>query len=163
MWDQLADDRLSASLIVDGHHLPPEVVKTFVRAKTPARCILISDLSGLAGLPPGVYDTQLCKLEILPDGRLVIAGQDQLLAGASLPIGTGVVNVMRFAAVDLSTAVDMAARQPAQLLKYEAVELAPGAQADLILFDLKLDSAGLPFELDVRQTLVAGRVVFVAD
>ena len=37
IWDQLADDRLSATLIVDGHHLPPEVVKTFVRAKSPER------------------------------------------------------------------------------------------------------------------------------
>ena len=32
LWDQLADDRLVAMLIVDGQHLPPEVVKTFVRA-----------------------------------------------------------------------------------------------------------------------------------
>ncbi len=51
----MADDRLVASLIVDGHHLPPEVVQTIVRAKTPARCILVSDLSGLAGMPPGRY------------------------------------------------------------------------------------------------------------
>ena len=35
LWDQLAEDRLWASLIVDGHHLPPEVVKTFLRAKLP--------------------------------------------------------------------------------------------------------------------------------
>ena len=73
----------TASLIVDGHHLPPEVVKTFVRAKSPERCILVSDLSGMAGMPPGRYATEFCDLEILSDGRLVIAGQDQLLAGAS--------------------------------------------------------------------------------
>src|SRR5471030_1337896 len=87
IWDQLAEDRLMASLIVDGDHLPSEVVQTIVRAKTPQRCILVSDLSGLAGLPVGRYETQMCELEILPDGRLVIAGQDQLLAGASQPIG----------------------------------------------------------------------------
>ena len=53
IWDQLAEDRLAASLIVDGQHLPPAVVKTFLRAKTPSRCVLISDVTALAGLPPG--------------------------------------------------------------------------------------------------------------
>ena len=160
LWHQLAEDRLTASLIVDGHHLPPEVVKTFVRAKTPARCILVSDVSGLAGLPPGKYATNLCDLEILPDGRLVIAGQDQLLAGASLPIGVGVVNVMRFVGVDLHAAVDMASRQPVELLGLAPIELAAGHAADLVLFDLVLDDRGLPKRLTVRSTIVDGQLIF---
>ena len=82
IWDQLAEDRLTATLIVDGFHLPPAVVKTFVRAKTADRVILVSDLSGFAGLPPGRHSTDLCELEILDDGRLVVAGQRDLLAGA---------------------------------------------------------------------------------
>ena len=134
IWDQLADDRLFASLIVDGHHLPAEVVQTIVRAKTPARCLLVSDLSGLAGLPPGRYATQLCELEILTDGRLVIAGQDQLLAGASAPIGVGVANVMRFAGVDLATAIHMASQLPNRLLGRPLNGLLPGDPADLVAF-----------------------------
>jgi len=43
IWEQLAADDLLASLIVDGHHLPPGVVKSFVRAKAPHRCVLVSD------------------------------------------------------------------------------------------------------------------------
>jgi N-acetylglucosamine-6-phosphate deacetylase len=159
IWDQLADDRLMASLIVDGHHLPREVVQTFVRAKSPQRCLLVSDLSGLAGLPPGRYDTELCELEILADGRLVIAGQDQLLAGASLPIGVGVANVMAFAGVDLATAVDMATRQPALLLGREVPGLQQSDVADLVLFDLRQDAAGKP-ELTVRNTVSRGNSVY---
>ncbi|REK13034.1 MAG: N-acetylglucosamine-6-phosphate deacetylase [Planctomycetota bacterium] len=162
LWDQLGDDRLRASLIVDGHHLPPEVVQTMVRAKTPERCILISDLSGLAGLPPGRYDTQLCALEILPDGRLVIAGQDQLLAGASRPIGYGVVGAMRFAGVDLATAVHMASHHPARLLGMPTVDLLPGDAADAVLFDLPLGADGAPTALVVRATLQGGELVKVA-
>ena len=112
LWDQLAEDRLTAALIADGHHLPPEVVQTFVRAKSPERVLLVSDLSGMAGLPPGKYSTEFCELEILDDGRLVVAGQRELLAGASRPIGVSVANVMRFAAVDLATAVGMATSAP---------------------------------------------------
>jgi N-acetylglucosamine-6-phosphate deacetylase len=156
LWDQMAEDRLMASLIVDGHHLPPEVVRSLVRAKTPDRCILVSDLSGLAGLPPGRYTTQLCDLEILADGRLVIAGQDQLLAGASRPIGAGVANVMRFAGVDLATAVHMASHHPARLLGRKPVELQPGSPADLTLFDLAPEAAG--GGLVVRATVSGGQL-----
>jgi len=160
IWDQLADDRLTVSLIVDGHHLPAEVVKTFVRAKTPARCILVSDVTGMAGLPPGRYSSWLCDVELLPSGRLVVAGQDQLLAGASLPIGVCVANVMRFAGVDLATAVDMASVQAAALLKAPSGRLAPGDPADLVVFDLSRADDGLPDSLEVRATIAGGELVF---
>ncbi len=133
IWDQLADDRLTATLIVDGHHLPPEVAQTFVRAKGAERIILISDLSAMAGLPKGRYSTQLCDLEIVADGRIVLAGQDQLLAGAGRPLAAGIANIMKFAAVDLRTAVDMASRRPAGILGLEVCELRPGDRADFIL------------------------------
>ena len=114
--EQLAEDRLTGSLIVDGHHLPPDVVKTFVRAKSPDRCILVSDLSGLAGLPPGRHRGNLCEVEILPEGRIVVAGQRRILAGAGLPISAGIVNVMQFAGLDLQQAIAMATRNPARLV-----------------------------------------------
>jgi N-acetylglucosamine-6-phosphate deacetylase len=158
LWDQLADDRLMASLIVDGHHLPREVVKTMVRAKTPPRCILVSDLSGLAGLPPGRYTTELCELEILPSGKLVIAGQDQLLAGASLPIGVGVANVMAYAGIELATAIDMATEHPAELMGLEVNRLEVGNIADLVVFELQETAAGEPSRLIVLQTIARGEV-----
>ncbi|MCA9103626.1 MAG: amidohydrolase family protein [Planctomycetales bacterium] len=159
IWDQLAEDRLSASLIVDGHHLPREVVQSFVRGKTPQRCILVSDFSGLAGLPVGRYDSSGCELEILADGRLVIAGQRQLLAGASAPIGRGIANVIAFAGVDLRTAVDMAGQHPLRLLGRTPGQLRPGDAANLTLFDYPADT---PDGLNVRATIIAGDVVYGA-
>ena len=160
LWDQMAEDRLSASIIADGHHLPPEVVQTIVRAKTPAKTILVSDESGLAGLPVGRYQSSGCELEILSDGRLVIAGQDQLLAGASQPLGDGVANVMRFAGVDLKTAVNMATANPAALVGLVPNRLCPGDWADLVLFDLTTEAPGGPVSgLSVRGTIVAGKRV----
>jgi N-acetylglucosamine-6-phosphate deacetylase len=161
IWSQLADDRLAASLIVDGHHLPPEVVQSFVRAKTPERCILVSDLSGLAGLPPGRYETSLCELEILDDGCLVLAGQRQYLAGASRPLCDGVANVMRFAGVDLATAVDMASRRPLELLGKPVTELSPESRGDLVLFELPGTESGETLgEVRVVTTIAGGHVVY---
>lgn len=136
LWEQLADDRLTASLIVDGHHLPPSLVQTFIRAKTPERIILTSDISGLAGLPPGRYGTDLCQLEILASGKLVVAGQSEVLAGASAPLGEAIGRVMDYAGVDLATAVRMAHHNPAELLGLSSHDIQPGDAADLVFFDL---------------------------
>ena len=156
IWDQLAEDRLIASLIVDGHHLPAEVVKAFIRCKTVERCILVSDITGMAGMPPGLHENaSLGQVEILKDGRLVVPGQRQLLAGASLPIGVGIANVMRFADVDLASAIGMASERPARILGQSPVELEAGSPADLVLFDLPDNEP-----LRVVATIKAGELVY---
>jgi N-acetylglucosamine-6-phosphate deacetylase len=116
-------------------------------------------VSGLAGLPPGRYTTSGCELEILPDGRLVIAGQDQLLAGASLPIFHGVTNVMRFAGVDLRTAVEMASTRPAALLGVRSGGLNPGDRADLVVFNFDETTKNI----SIRATIVGGAKIFAAQ
>jgi len=88
---------------------------------------------------------------VLESGKLVIAGQRELLAGASEPIGTGIANVIRFAGVSLAEAVRMAVHHPAQLLGIEPGDLQPGDPADLVLFDLD-------DRFNVRATIVGGRM-----
>jgi N-acetylglucosamine-6-phosphate deacetylase len=158
IWDQLADDRLVASLITDGHHLPPAVVKSMVRAKTPDRIVLVSDITSMGGMPPGKYQTGLGELEVLSSGKLVPAGQPDILAGASLPMHVCVANVMRFAEVDLPTAIAMASTRPAELIDMPGHTLDAGAAANLVLFDLPIVSA--PDRLVIRGTVNGGKVVF---
>jgi N-acetylglucosamine-6-phosphate deacetylase len=120
--------------------------------------VLVSDLSGLAGLPPGRYQTNLCDLEILDSGMLVIAGQREALAGAGLPIGVGVANVMDFAGMTLAEAIAMATVNPARVLKLRPPRLEAGEPADLVLFDLDggfrvrgVFVAGEPLDLGVQS------------
>ncbi len=157
IWDQLADDRLTASLIVDGHHLPASVVKCFVRGKTLDHCVLVSDIVGLGGMPPGLYEnTSIGAVEILEGGRVVVAGQRQYLAGAALPIGVGVANVMQYAGLDLKAAVAMATTKPAAIIGTETGGFDKDAVADFVLFDLQ---EGEQRSLTVRATIKAGEVV----
>jgi N-acetylglucosamine-6-phosphate deacetylase len=153
IWNQLADDRLSASLIVDGHHLPADVVRVFVRAKSPGRCILVSDMAAQAGLPPGRYRGGLCEVEILPTGRLVIAGQAELLAGATAPLGTGIARLVADGTASLDEAVRMASHQPAALMGLPCGRFEPGEIADFVVFDLLPLGEQTPAPFCVRQTI----------
>jgi N-acetylglucosamine-6-phosphate deacetylase len=134
IWEQLAADELWASIIADGHHLPPAVVRCMVRVKTPARTILTCDASSLAGMPPGRYREWDQDFEVLPEGKIVVPGT-KYLAGSwaftDLCIGT----VIRFAGVSLHDAVDMAGARPRELLALPECFLRVGDPAQFVLFD----------------------------
>ncbi len=70
LWAGLANDELSATIIADGHHLPPALLKIIIRAKGPERCIIISDASPLAGLTPGRYESMGADVVLEENGRL---------------------------------------------------------------------------------------------
>lgn len=156
IWDQLGEPRLMASIITDGHHLPPAVIRSFLGVKTPLGTILTCDAAGLAGCPPGPYRDGTLDVEILEDGRIVIAGQRQLLAGSGLQTDTCVAHVIDVAGVSLQEAFDMAGRNPARLLGCETIELARGSRADLVLFHY----AGPGAPLEILTTIAAGEVRF---
>lgn len=55
LWWQMASDEVTGLFITDGQHLPANLIKVALRAKTPVRFIVTSDASPLAGMPPGAY------------------------------------------------------------------------------------------------------------
>jgi N-acetylglucosamine-6-phosphate deacetylase len=154
IWDQLGEDRLWASLIADGHHLPASVLRSMIRAKGWQRVILTCDASGLAGLPPGVYDGHGAQFEVLADGPIVIAGQRQYLAGSGQHTDVCVANAAAFGGVTLAQACAMASAHPARLLGLEETSLARGARADLILFRY----AGPGSRLEIAATIADGAI-----
>lgn len=131
IWDQAGDDRLWASLIADGHHLGPAVLRVLARAKTPDRLILVSDASPLAGLPPGRYG----DWEVDPSGKVVVSGTPYL-AGANRGIAVGVDALIRHAGLLPSQAIAAATRQPARLLGLPEPAIEPGSPANLIRYRL---------------------------
>jgi N-acetylglucosamine-6-phosphate deacetylase len=115
IWEQLAEDRLLASFIVDGHHLPPATVKAMVRAKTPARSILVTDAIAAAGMPPGRYTLGGQEVELSATGRVGVPGASNL-AGSALRLDVAIGNTVRFTGLPLEEVVPMASARPAEYL-----------------------------------------------
>ncbi len=134
LWEQLADDRLWASIICDGHHLPPAVVKCIARVKTPARLILTCDASPLAGLPPGVYRDWDQDIEIQPSGKIVVAGTE-FLAGSGAFTDHCAGGVLEMTGISVAEAIDMASTRPRELLGLPPRRLEVGHPAQLMLFE----------------------------
>ncbi len=114
IWEQLAADELSASFIVDGHHLPPAMVKSMIRAKGVSRSVLVTDAVAPAGCLPGGYKLGEQDVELTPEGRVQLS--TGRLAGSALRMDVAVSKVMAFTGLGLADVLRMAGSQPAALL-----------------------------------------------
>ena len=115
IWDQLATDGLMASLIADGHHLPPSTLCVMVRAKRPDRCLLVTDAMMAAGAAPGRYRLGDLEVEASADGRVAAPGS-ATLAGSSLTMSAAVGHACRWATQDVAVAWAMGSTQPAAFI-----------------------------------------------
>jgi len=82
IWAGLADERLYATMIADGHHLPPPMLKAMIRATGVEKTIVVSDSSPPAGLPPGRYSVLGNEAVMERTGRLYNP-EKQCLVGSS--------------------------------------------------------------------------------
>jgi N-acetylglucosamine-6-phosphate deacetylase len=135
IWDQLAEDRLMADFIVDGIHLGANFLKVALRAKGVERSVLVTDASAPAGAAPGRYYLGEQAVDLTPDNRVVLAGQDKL-AGSALRMDRAVENVVRMTGAELGDAVRMATVNAARAGKVSGRSngLAVGERADLVQF-----------------------------
>lgn len=153
IWPQLADDRLTISIIADGFHLNRQEVRTFYKAKGIDRTILVSDALDLAGMPPGEYIRAERNVLLTPD--VVKFPEENVLAGAASPISVCVTNMMKFTGCTLGEAIQMASTNPAKLMGWTNIgELAVGKRADIILFSIENG------KMAIQKTMVAGKVVY---
>jgi N-acetylglucosamine-6-phosphate deacetylase len=139
IWTQLAEDRLTATIIADGEHLPDQILKAMLRAKGVDRSILVSDAVAIGG-----------RVELHASGRLSLAGTEYL-AGAMLPLKDGVARVARVMGA-LGDAVKMATENPGRFVRGRGV-LRVGERADLVRFRANDPDN----KLHIKTVLVAGQ------
>ncbi|MBL9190992.1 MAG: N-acetylglucosamine-6-phosphate deacetylase [Opitutaceae bacterium] len=96
----LARDELTACFIPDGIHLPPFVLKNFVRAKPAGRVLFTTDAMSAAGGPPGTY--RIARMEVAVGADGVVRGPHGGFAGSSLTPQQGVDRVATFLGLSLA-------------------------------------------------------------
>jgi N-acetylglucosamine-6-phosphate deacetylase len=149
---QLATDQLMASIIVDGIHLSPGVVKNYVWAKGVNRIVLTTDSMAGAEAPSGRYTLGDLEVEVGSDGAARSVSTSRL-AGSTLTMDRAVTNVVRFTGIDLASAIRMAARNGQELFPEVRGEIISGAPTDLVLFEYQRS-------LVVRSTWIGGEKIF---
>lgn len=133
LWPQLADDRLTAMFIADGHHLTPAQLKVMSRAKGPGRSLVVSDTVALGGMAPGKYETPIGgKVVLREDGFLAIDdGTGDYLAGAALPLLASIPVLVNQVGLSLGEAFALMTSSPGRQVGGRGV-LAAGRPADLV-------------------------------
>ncbi len=149
---QLAMVGLMASIIADGIHLPDYVIRNIVKAKNPERILLCTDAMSGASQPPGRYRLANLEVEVEEDGRTRLVGTDSL-AGSTLSIPKAINNMIKFAEIDLGTAVKMATENGRKLFPKMIGTIAPDQPANLVVFRFKE-------EITVEKTILLGEEVF---
>ncbi|HUI44129.1 MAG TPA: amidohydrolase family protein [Terriglobia bacterium] len=157
IWEQLAEDRLTAGFIVDGIHLPQSFLKVALRAKGLERSLLVTDAVAPAGCAPGRYRLGEIEIELHADHSVRLAGETRL-AGSALRMDHAIANVMRLGGFSLSEAVALASINPARVGRLAGRQsgLAPGERADVVRFTFESG------RVNVLETYVNGERVYAA-
>ena len=153
LWEQLAADSLSASIIPDGHHLPWNLVQCIQRCKTLDRLIITCDASPLAGLSPGRYSPWGSEVEITSEGKIILSSQG-VLAGSWDFTSACVEKMMENTGLSYAQVHPLACDQPRRLLGLPVPTLDVGQPANLVL--LNRDKSGV-----MRHTtnIIGGKVI----
>jgi N-acetylglucosamine-6-phosphate deacetylase len=154
IWEQLAEDRLNATMVVDGIHLGKAFLKVALRAKGIDRSVLITDAVMPAMCSPGRYMLGEVEVELHADESVRMVGGTRL-AGSSLRMDRGVENLMKLAGLTLAEAITMATTNAARAGRVggRIRGLQPGSRADVVKFRV---GDGI----EVLETYLNGRRVF---
>jgi N-acetylglucosamine-6-phosphate deacetylase len=137
----LASPLLSAELIADGVHVDEGAMRMLLAAKGCSKVILVSDGTSATGMPDGVYRLGNSDVTVRSG---VPRSADSRLAGSTLTLDRALRNIVSLG-VPLNQALVMLTENPSRLLGLEARKgvLAPGADADMVLLDEKLQVVGV--------------------
>jgi N-acetylglucosamine-6-phosphate deacetylase len=135
----LTDDRITAEVIADGHHVHPAGIKLLISAKGTHNVILVTDAMAAAGMPDGDYE--LGGLPVSMSCGVARLKETGSLAGSTLDMISAVRYLVREIGVSLEEASRMASANPARQLGIDSITgtLEVGKAADFLLVNSSLE------------------------
>jgi len=128
IFEQMANNKLTASLIADGFHLPDSFLKIALATKKD-KIVLVSDSTMFAGMKPGIYNAHIGGDVVLEEGgRLSTQVNSKILAGAAVSLLFCVNKLIKSNLATVSDAWTLGSIQPNELIK--------NAASDFVFFEL---------------------------
>ncbi|HWK07961.1 MAG TPA: N-acetylglucosamine-6-phosphate deacetylase [Puia sp.] len=148
-------DDMDVEIIADGVHLPPPLLQLVYKIKGAARTALITDAMRAAGLPPGesVLGNIHHGLKVIVEDGVAKLPDRSAFAGSVATADRLVRTMVREAGISLREAVRMITATPASILGVLDRKgiLAPGKDADIVLFDE---------DIQIHSTIIKGEVIY---
>jgi N-acetylglucosamine-6-phosphate deacetylase len=142
------NDKITAQIISDGHHLHSSTVKLIYKILGPERCICITDGMHGMGLPEGKYFYNEKEYESNSGAARYLDG---ILIGSTMSLLEIILKFRQFTGCTFEEAINSASRNPARLLGLNKGKIEKGKDADIIILD---------YDNSLFLTVVNGKVVY---
>jgi N-acetylglucosamine-6-phosphate deacetylase len=146
----LDSSTVTAELIADGVHVHPAALRLAIKQKGVNKICLITDSLNASGLGDG--DFRVGGLDVVVRNGQARLSESGALAGSVLTLNRAVKNILRWAGITVSQAINMASLNPARVLglddKFGSIQA--GKYANLAIFDE---------DFNVTDTIVRGRSI----
>lgn len=136
----LVNSQVYCGLIADGVHVCPTMVDILLRANS-KNVFLVSDALAPLGLPDGVYPWDNREIEVKEGTARLLNGT---LSGTTLPLFSGVENLVRWGICELGEAIGLATENPRKALGLPGLSV--GESADLLRWFGQGKEGGLSWE-----------------
>ena len=151
-------ENMTVEIIADGIHLPPPLLKLVYKIKGADRTALITDAMRGAGMPPGesILGNKHSGLKVIIEDGVAKLPDRSAFAGSVATADRLVRNMIQLADVPLCDAVRMITSTPATIMGVSDRKgaLAPGKDADIVLFD---------DQINIHCTMIGGEVVYTKE
>ncbi|WP_013323177.1 N-acetylglucosamine-6-phosphate deacetylase [Gloeothece verrucosa] len=128
LGEAIVSKNVYCGVIADGHHVAPTMLKILLRACEYERgAFLVSDALAPLGLPDGIYPWDERKIQIEKGTARLASGK---LAGTTLPLLTGVENLVKWDICKVESAIALATESPRKAIGLPGLSV--GQKANLL-------------------------------
>ena len=142
------EDALYVEIIADGKHLPPELLRLILKNKGTDRVALITDSLEIAGTD--IREGVMSGTEFIVEDGVCKLKDRSAFAGSVATADRLIRTLVKDCGVAVPVAVKMLTKVPAEILKVNKGELAPGKDADIVIFDE---------DITVQQVFLSGNPI----